>query len=66
MFQSDTVNLYLHYNLENVNVGMARTKDSMPAKTIKDFIKKRLHDFGFKINNIVAAMTYGATMTKEF
>ena len=60
------MNLYLHYDSDAVNLGMVRVKGSMPAERVENLVKKRLHEFGLKMEDIVAATTDGASVMKSF
>ena len=63
-----TLNLLnLNFNdSDHVDLGMVITKDSMPATRVEDLMKKRLHEFGLKMKNIVAATTDRASVMKSF
>ena len=60
------MNLNLHYDSDTVNVGMVRIKGSMPAERAENLVKERLHEFGLKMEDIVAATINGASMMKSF
>ena len=60
------MNLNLHYDSDPVNLGMVRIKGSMPAERVENLVKKRLHEFGLKMEDIVAATTDGASVMKSF
>ena len=60
------MNLNLHYDSDPVNLGMVRIKGSMPAERVENLVKARLHEFGLKMENIVAATTDGASVMKSF
>ena len=60
------MNLNLHYDSNPVNLGMVRIKDSMPAQRAENLVKERLHEFGFKMEDIVAATTDAASVMKSF
>ena len=60
------MNLNLHYDSDPVNLGMVRIKDSMPAERVENLVKERLHEFGLKMEDIVAATTDGASVMKSF
>ena len=60
------MNLNLHYDSDPVNLGMVRIKDSMPSERVENLVKARLHEFGLKMENIVAATTDGASVMKSF
>ena len=51
------MNLYLHYDSDPVNLGMVTIKGSMPTKNVEKLVKERLHEFGLKEEDIVAATT---------
>ena len=53
-------------NLIHFNLGIARTKGFMPATRVENLVKERLHKFGFRMENIVAATTDGASLMKSF
>ena len=38
----------------------------MPAERVENVVKERLHEFGPKVENIVAATTDGASVVKSF
>ena len=59
-------NLNLHYDSDPVNLGMVRIKGSMPAERVENLVKKRLHEFGLKMEDIVVAATNGASVIKSF
>ena len=60
------MNLNLHYDSDPVNLGMVRIKGSMPAKRVGNLVKRKLHEFGLKMEDIVAATTDGANVIKSF
>ena len=60
------MNLNLHYDSDLVNLGMVRIEGFMPAERLENLVKERLHEFGLKMEDIVAAMTDGASVTKGF
>ena len=60
------MNVNLHYDLHPVNFGMVRIKGSIPAERVENSVKGRLHEFGFKMEDIVAATTDGASVMKSF
>ena len=60
------MNLNLHYDSNPLNLGMVRIKGSIPAERVENLLKERLHEFGLKIENIVAATTDGASVMKSF
>ena len=60
------MNLNLHYDSDPVNLGMVIIKGSMSAERAENLVKERLHEFGFKMEDIVAAMTDGASVMKSF
>ena len=53
-------------NEEHINLGVARIKGSMPAKEIEDLVKKRLHEFALKMEDIVVAAIGEASAMKSF
>ena len=60
------MNLNLHYDSNPVNLGIVRTKGSMPVERVENLVKERLHELGFKMEDIVAATTDGASVMKSF
>ena len=60
------MNLNLHYDSDPVNLEMVRIKGSMPAERVENLVKERLHEFGLKMEDIVAATTDGASVMKSF
>ena len=60
------MNLNLHYDSDPVTLVMVRIKGSMPAERVENLVKERLHEFGLKMEDIVAAMTDGASVMKSF
>ena len=60
------MNLNLHYDLDPVNLGMVRIKGSMPAERVENLVKERLHEFGLKMEDIIAATIDGASVIKSF
>ena len=60
------MNLNLHYDLDPVKLGMVRIKGFMPAERVENLVKERLHEFGLKMEDIVAATTDGASVIKSF
>ena len=60
------MNLNRHYDSDPLNLGMVRIKGSMPTERAENLVKERLHEFGLKIEDIVAATTDGASMMKSF
>ena len=60
------MNLNLHYGSDPVNLGMVRIKGSMRAERVKTLVNERLHEFGLKMEDIVAATTDGASVMKSF
>ena len=60
------MNLNLHYDSDPLNLGMVRIKDSMPAERVENLVKERLHEFGLKMEDIVAAATDGTCVMKSF
>ena len=59
------MNLNLHYDYDPVNLGMVRIKGSMPAERVENLVKERLHEFGLKMEDIVAATTDEASVIKS-
>ena len=60
------MNLNQHYDSDPLNLGMVRIKGSMPAERAENLVKERLHEFGLKMEYIVAAATDGASVMKSF
>ena len=60
------MNVNLHYDPHPVNLGMVRIKGSIPAERVENLVKGRLHEFGLKMEDIVAATTDGASVMKSF
>ena len=60
------MNLNLYRDSDPVNLGMIRIKGSMPAERVENLVKERLHEFGLNMEDIVAAMTDGASVMKSF
>ena len=60
------MNLNLHYDSDLLNLGMVRIKGSMPAERAENLVNERLHEFGLKMEDIVAATTNGASVMKSF
>ena len=60
------MNLNLHYDSDPVNLGMVRIKGSMLAKRVENLVKERLHEFGLKMQDIVAHIAVGASVMKSF
>ena len=60
------MNLNRHYDSDLVNLEMVRIKGSMPAERVENLVKERLHEFGLKMVDIVAATTDGASVMKSF
>ena len=60
------MNLNRHYDSDLVNLEMVRIKGSMPAERVENLEKERLHEFGLKMVDIVAATTDGASVMKSF
>ena len=59
------MNLNLHHDSDLINLGMIRIKGFMPAENIKNLRKERLHEFGLKMEDIVAATKDGASVMKS-
>ena len=60
------MNSNLHYDSDPVNLGLVRIKGFMPAERVKNLVKERLHEFGLKMEDIVAATTDGASVIRSF
>ena len=60
------MSINLHYDSDSVNLGMVRIKGSMPVEIVENLVKERLHEFGLKMEDIVAATTDGASVMKSF
>ena len=60
------MNLNQHYDSDPLNLGMVRIKGSMPAERAENLVKERLHEFGLKMEDIVAATTDAASVMKSF
>ena len=60
------MSLNLHCDSDLVNLGMVRIKGSMPAERVENLMKKRLHEFGLKMEDIIAATTDGAGVMRSF
>ena len=60
------MNLNQHYDSDPLDLGMVRIKGSMPAERAENLVKERLHEFGLKKEDIVAATTDGASVMKSF
>ena len=60
------MSINLHYDSDSVNLGMVRIKGSMPVEIVENLVEERLHEFGLKMEDIVAATTDGASVMKSF
>ena len=60
------MNVNLHYDSHPVNLGMVKIKGSISAENVENLVKGRLHEFGLKMEDIVAATTGGASAMKSF
>ena len=60
------MNINLHYDSDPVNLGMVRIEGTLPAERVENLVKERLHEFGLKMEDIVAVTTDGASVMKRF
>ena len=58
------MNLNLQYDSDLVNLGMVRIKGSMSSEREENLVKDRLHEFGLKTEDIVAATTDRVSVMK--
>ena len=56
----------LHYDSYPVSLGMVRIEGFVPAERVENLVKEILHEFGLKMEDIVAATTDGANVIKSF
>ena len=60
------MNVNLHCDSHPVNLVLIRIKGSIPAERVENLLKGRMHEFGLKMQDIVAATTDGANVMYSF
>ena len=60
------MNINLHYDSDPINLGMVRIEGTLPTERVENLVKERLHEFGLKMEDIVAVTTDGASVMKRF